>query len=190
MINRLPHIEKNLLLSAGFDLRLKTDDRRVLESLIFPFFIGDHQCRRVLFVGCDWYTAAYPALFRGKEFWTIEINPSRQRYGASQHIADSVTNLRSHFPPATFDLIICNGVIGYGVDDAMLVEKTFEEMAYCLNPGGILIIGWNTLPGKILPEPADSAVLRQLSRFIFPPLGTSDYLTANPNRHTFSFFRK
>jgi SAM-dependent methyltransferase len=190
LVTRLPRVAKDLLLTLGLDLRLHSDDRRVLESIIFPYFISRPAYHRVLFVGCDWYTAGYPALFRENEFWTIDIDPRHRRYGSRRHIVDSVTHLASHFEDGTFDLIIFNGVIGYGLNDQDQMEEAFGAIEHCLRSGGILLIGWNQVSGMMPPQLEQSAALSRLGRFVLPPLGASDCVSENPNKHTFSFFQK
>src|SRR5438094_9531121 len=97
VLSRLPQLGKDFLLSIGCDLRLDTDDRRILEDFIFPYVLSREDCRRILFVGCDWYTAGYAKVFRGREYWTIEIDARRRKYGAPQHVVGEAENVRQHF---------------------------------------------------------------------------------------------
>src|SRR5882724_8239237 len=55
----------------GLNLHLNTDDRRVLEKVILPYFASQSEFLRILFVGCDWYTKPYGKYFKEKEYWTI-----------------------------------------------------------------------------------------------------------------------
>src|SRR4051812_37517557 len=62
----------------GVESYLKTEDRRVLEQIIFPYFLNANAVVNVLFVGCHWYTNGYNKWFEArKNYWTIEIDPSR-----------------------------------------------------------------------------------------------------------------
>src|SRR5882762_2282845 len=63
------------IMSLGIDLYLRTDDRRVLEQIILPYFAERSEFSRVLFVGCDWYTRGYARIFRAKTYITLEIEP-------------------------------------------------------------------------------------------------------------------
>ncbi len=38
---------------------LLTDDRRVLETIIFPYFCQRNEFYKILFVGCEWFTVGY-----------------------------------------------------------------------------------------------------------------------------------
>ncbi len=175
--------------AVGLETRLATEDRRVLEGEILPFFAQRAECRRILFVGCDWYTTSYEKEFAGREFWTIEIDPDRAKYGAAQHVTDNVVNLGRHFPEGHFDLLVLNGVLGWGLDDAAEAERALAACGRSLAPAGILLIGWNDSPEKKLVDPRESEALRSLERWPFPPLGTDRHVVRGRARHTYDFFR-
>ncbi len=79
-------------------------------------------------------------------FVTIDIDPSLEKFGAKGHISDSVLNISqyrsSHFPDG-LDLVVFNGVIGFGLDKPEEVTEAFAQLAKVLNPRGHLIIGTN-----------------------------------------------
>jgi hypothetical protein len=173
----------------GLETPLKTDDRHILEQVIIPYFVRP-EFSRILFVGCDYYTSHYNRLFAGKEYWTLEKDPARSKYGASRHVTDVLKNVSRHFAPGYFDVILCNGVLGWGLFDREEIEESFEGCFVCLREGGVLLLGWNDTSEK-LPFPLEeSRSLGRFRPFPFPPLGTPRHLTQNPNRHTFSFFVK
>src|SRR5690349_9039381 len=99
-------------------------DRFLLEQVIFPALEGDPIVSRVLFVGCDRSTASYPALFSDTEFITIDSNPSKARYGARRHVTDRLANLRAHFAERALDAVVCNGVFGWGLDQADEINES------------------------------------------------------------------
>jgi len=174
----------------GLHTPLDTDDRHILEDVIIPYFVSRPPFEPVLFVGCDWYTRHYERLFQGKEYWTIDKDPTRSQYGGRRHITDSLMNLGRHFEADHFGLIICNGVLGWGLEEKTEVEDSFEACARCLRHRGVLVLGWNDIPEK-LPFPLEHVKsLAGLQRYTFPPLSSSKYLTRTSNRHTFSFYAK
>jgi len=170
---------------------LRTPDRHVLERVILPHYRRCRNVTRVLFVGCERYTAHYSKYFRDKQFWTIEPDPDKRKYGATRHVVDVLQNLHRHFPPGSFDLIICNGVFGWGLNDRADCEEAFDHCFTTLVDGGELVIGWNDTPEY---RPFELAELRSLGQFesmSFSPLGTSRYLCdAQMRRHVYSFYRK
>ena len=170
---------------------LKNEDRRVLEQVIFPHFLDEETCQDILFVGCDWYTKGYNEWFeKNKHYWTIEIAPSRKKYGAKRHIVDGLQHLSKHFKPGALDLIVCNGVFGWGLDARIDVEQAFRACCDCLREGGVLVVGWDDIEER-RPFPLEECQsLRALKPFVFPPLGTAEYMTDTPYRHTYRFYIK
>ena len=179
-----------LLQPLGFDVTLASDDRRTLHEDIFPFFINNEKYKNILFVGCEWYTKSYEKLFSGKNYTTIEIDPELKKYGAKNHIIDSVENIANHIEPGSLDCIICNGVFGWGLNDIDAIEKTFNGCYESLDKDGVLVIGWNDIP-KATPVKLDEVkALKRFNSFVIPSLGTQHYLTKDHQRHTYSFYVK
>ena len=166
------------------------EDRRVLRSTIFPHFAQSTKYKNILFVGCKWYTFSYNIIFRNKNYWTLEKNPQRRKYGAENHICASMEEIHQHFKENSLDLIVCNGVFGWGLDSTSSVEKAFSNSYESLRVGGILIIGWNDIP-KRRPFPLDECLaLRSFNSYIFPPLDESVYKTNTQNKHQYNFYIK
>jgi SAM-dependent methyltransferase len=191
----------NVFTERGFAMRilrkrlklptpLHTEDRRILEEVIFERFLNDPGIRTVLFVGVDSYTAHYPAYFAHLDYWTLEPNPELARFGAPRHVVAPLEQLGDHFPSAYFDLILCNGVLGWGLDSAPQCELAFAQCHECLAPGGQIVVGWNDIPER-RPVPVNHiASLQRLERCFFGPLGSWRFVTDTPYRHTFDFYRR
>lgn len=158
--------------------------------MIFPYFVPLPQYSKILFVGCAWYTRGYRTIFRDKDYQTLEIDPRESRYGAKTHIVDSLENIHKHYDEGALDLILCNGVFGWGLDDRAAVEIAFGGCFRCLRSGGVLVHGWNDTPERC-PFPLEECQsLQQFQPFVFPPLATAEYRLAGSSRHTYSFFVK
>ena len=177
-------------MSNNDDLFLITEDRRILEKVIFPFFVHSHDFQNVLFIGCDWHTKGYEDIFKDKNYWTIDFDPVQAKFGARQHVNDRLENLSLHFEENIFDLIICNGVLGAGLNLEKHVEKAFLECFYCLRDGGIFIVGWNDISER-RPLPYENIeALKLFEPYLFGPLSTTQYLTDTSYRHTYNFYIK
>lgn len=174
----------------GLPVRIDTEDRRLLERTILPAYAARADMQRVLFVGCAPYTASYRQIFRSARYWTIDPAPGRARYGGDRHIVAPLQQLDRHAPPASFDLIVCNGVLGWGLDDAADVERAFHCCENALRDGGELIIGWNDVPGRNRIRPETIAALRRFERQVCPAIGAVRIIVAGPHRHVFDFYRK
>ena len=175
---------------VGLPTPLNTTDRRVLETTVFEYFRSSPDIRSVLFVGCDWYTRHYDrAYFGSKNYWTLDPAASARKFGARRHVIAGLEDLGRHFPARYFDLIICNGVYGYGLDTRDQCERAFDECYRALSPGGQLVLGWDDIPRRT-PVPLDKIEsLRRFTKHEFPPLGTWHYVTNTPYRHTYDFYR-
>ncbi|MEZ5081799.1 MAG: hypothetical protein R2878_14320 [Thermoleophilia bacterium] len=125
-MGRLRRGVKRLLLALGIDLHMRTEDRRVLQAEILPWLSGLHRGGRVLFVGCEWYTRGYRRWFDPDGYRTMDIDPAKAAHGATQHVTDSMANMAHHFPAGSLDLVICNGVIGWGLDDPADIEAALS----------------------------------------------------------------
>lgn len=190
MINRVKRVATRIAVAMGAQFRLRTEDRRVLEQVIFPYFVDDAQFERILFVGCDWYTRSYARIFADKQYSTMEPKHSRRWFGAPRHIEDYSQNVTRHFGPAELDVIFLNGVFGYGLDSKDDIERTMAGFRTCLRDGGVLVVGWNDVPGHRPVRFEDIASLQPFRSLEFPPLGCSRYLTDTDNRHIFDFYMK
>jgi len=195
---RLAQIMRNLYhrlfgraLSAwGAPLMAHLVDRQILERAIFPYIVEHREFRDILWVGCSWYTAPYARLFHDRSFWTLDFDPLKARYGSARHLVDGMENMRRHFGVEVLDLVLCNGVVGWGLDSHAQLEQAFGGCFESLRPGGVLMIGWNDLPHA---RPIPFVELTSLVRFepyVFPPLDTHELRTRSVGRHVFTFYRK
>ena len=176
----------------GREMPIRNHDRYILEQKIIPYFVDRKEFTKVLFVGCGSYTKHYEKWFEKKEYWTIDINPMKKVYGAKKHITGSMSDLKLHFKDNDLDLIICNGVFGWGLNDRKDVEEAFSGCYQCLREAGVLVVGWDDVPEK---KPFPLETCESLSRFqsyFFPPLSTSEYrnLGDTSDKHVFNFYLK
>jgi SAM-dependent methyltransferase len=179
-----------ILTSLGIELHKNSEDRLVLEEIIFPALNSLNELNRILFVGCQWYTKIYNKIFKEKDYYTMDINPKTKKYGAKKHIIDSLENVCKYFDEGKLDLIICNGVWGWGLNDRSQTEIAFQACYKCLRKGGIFLLGWDDIP-EYRPFPLDICEsLKLFKPFVFKPLSTSQYLTSTTYRHTYNFFTK
>src|SRR5215203_6252199 len=115
--------------------RLATPDRVFLEDVIVPGFLAMDEFHRVLDIGVAWYTRSSPRLFASVDYWTVDVDPAKQRLAGAKHHTVSATRLTDAFQPSTFDLVVCNGVIGWGLNEPADVEKALDACAEVMRPG-------------------------------------------------------
>lgn len=163
-------------------------DRALFEGEILPLLAKD--ARRVLSVGVAWYTRRYGDAFRDAHFATMDIDPARAEFGAKDHRTGDVRDLETLFPEP-FDLVLMNGVIGYGLNDADSVDAGLRACAARLVPGGTLVLGINEeKPTNVDPRSVPAHRLfepRKLGRWdgrVMVPVPFRE------NTHTFLFWRR
>ncbi|MEC4881694.1 MAG: methyltransferase domain-containing protein [Scytonema sp. PMC 1070.18] len=174
----------------GQEIPIINHDRYILEQKIIPYFVEKEEFVKVMFVGCAHYTKHYEKWFQTKEYWTMDIEPRKRIYGSKKHIVGSMSDLAHFFREKDLDLIICNGVFGWGLNDRQDVEKAFAGCYKCLRQGGVLIIGWNDVPDK-KPFPLETCEsLSKFQPYFFPPLSTSQYvnLADESDKHIYNFY--
>ncbi len=176
--------------ALGLETRVDTEDRRLLEALILPACAARDECRRVLFVGCAAYTRGYERLFPGCEYLTIDPAPRRRRYGAMRHIVAGLQDLDRHVAPGALDLVVCNGVFGWGLDTRADCDAAFAACGRALRPGGVLLLGWNDIPSRRPFPPETLAALQAFEPCCVPGLGATRVPTRTRNRHTFDAYAR
>jgi SAM-dependent methyltransferase len=184
-------VVRTVRFALGLPTKMETEDRRVLEEIIFPYYVHLPEVKSVLFVGCDWYTRHYAKMFFShQDYWTIDIAERSRKFGARHHIVGSLESLERYAPPEQFDLIICNGVFGFGLNSLEQCERAIVNCFSRLRNGGHFLFGWTDVPART-PIPLDSIEsLKRFRPFMFPPLGTWRYVTQTPYRQTYDFYRK
>lgn len=167
-------------------------DRKALERTILPFYAANEGIKRVLFVGVAPYTARYRELFPARVFATIDTNAARAHLGGEPHVVGSVTELDRHFDPDSFDLIVFNGVLGFGLDDPAKARAAFHAIAKTLTKGGALLVGVNPQFSKIVDLDEDP-LLGLFTPVVLPAIGENRLTVETPfreRRHSFYFFEK
>lgn len=177
--------------ALGLPTPLDTEDRHVLEEVIFKDYLARPDVQSVLFVGVDWYTKHYDrAFFRGKNFWTLDMLPGARKFGARQHVTCPLAEAPRHLAAESFDLIVCNGVYGHGMNAQEDCEGGFQACFTLLRAGGYFVLGWNDVPEHTFAPLSSLQSLAKFTACELPALGTHKYLTNTPHRHIYQFYEK
>ncbi len=123
----------------------RSPDRKLMLEDYLPAFAAGGG--RILWVGCKLYTADYPALLetQGAEVWTTDIDARVEGYGrAGRHRTGDISEADTLFADLAFDAVLCNGILGFGVDRPEDQRMTLRALWKITAPGGRLLLGWNT----------------------------------------------
>lgn len=136
-------------------------DRKYFENDILPC-LSSANFSKVLFVGCKRYTRKYRNWFLDSdtEYWTTDIKPEAAAWGENhRHVICDVQELDAHFRLRAFDVVLLNGVFGYGVDDEVTMNRSLVAIHRVLKPSGILMVGWDR---GLTPDPCGLANMEML----------------------------
>jgi len=101
----------------------------------------------ILFIGWDdKYTGFYKKI---KKMFVIDIIKDKGVDMKANILTDEDIKRIIKKNPNKFKTVVCNGIIGWGVDDVSNIKKMFKNISNLLQPNGMLLVGWNT---KIYPE--------------------------------------
>jgi SAM-dependent methyltransferase len=101
-----------------------------------------------------------------------------------------MTDLDELFEPGSFDAVVANGVIGFGLDDPADCERAVRACHEVLRPGGWLVLGWNDVDDLRPVRLEDLQALQCFEASVLPPFTASRHPTFSPARHTYDFYRR
>jgi hypothetical protein len=192
-VNPLRWAKAEVLHLAWKNGRYTPPDRRLLEDEILPPLSAEADTNRVLSVGVAWYTQRYASAFETKTFVTLDLDPERAIFGSSKHIVGDLRDLERHVDASEpFDIILMNGVIGYGLDMRDDVDRALRACAARMRSGATLVIGINEeKPTNVDPTSVAAYALFESRTFGRWPSGrvTVD-VPFRERTHTFLFWRR
>ena len=144
-------LSPRLAISWGIEFPRKSANRQFLENAIFKYLdtLLNTDSAQCLFIGTDKRSWHYRSRFQAK-FFTIDNDPGKAIYGDTcNHTIGSATELTLQYERDQFDVIIANGLIGFGVNDRDQCEALFAGLEAILKPNGVLVLGHNNGPSHI-----------------------------------------
>jgi SAM-dependent methyltransferase len=120
----------------------------------------------------------------------MEISPYEAQYGGATHIIDSCENIAQHFQPDSLDVVVFNGVYGFGLNQLSAINHTLQAIYRSLCPNGLFIFGWNDLPAMAPYRIEELTGLDAFEPYVFPPIQKAIHESDSKNRHRFHFYRK
>lgn len=122
--------------------------RQYMQTTLIPA-LASAERRRMLFVGAQPYNLAFYRHCEALKIdvWSIDYDSASAPYGAPQgHFVGDIKQIGILAPQLKFDVIVFNGILGFGVNSPADAVSALEAMAQVAEPDALLIIGWN--PGR------------------------------------------
>jgi hypothetical protein len=141
--------------------------RLYLQEVLIPALAGAGR-RRMLFVGVQSYNLpVYRSCAEHNiAVWSVDYDPASAIYGAPQgHFVGDVEQIAILAPSLKFDVIIFNGILGFGVNTPTDATAALDAMEQVAEPDALLIVGWN--PGRT----DDLEIIAVRARLTPTPLG-------------------
>lgn len=168
--------------------RAKFEDRNVLEAIIFPWVLKELEPKAILDIGREEYQKFYNHFFAGRDLWSMDFDPKCKKFGAKNHLTGDAADVGEMFSAKQFDVVLMNGVFGWGLNEPEKIEKCFAGIYKVLKPGGFFVLGYNDW--DVLPmQPTEIKNLKKLTPFVFPPLKAEKFKCVN-GEHTYRFYKK
>ncbi len=119
--------------------------RMHMQTVLLPA-IAAAGCTRMLFVGAQSYNLGFyrDCAALGITVWSLDFDPASALYGApAGHFTGDIRRVDSLTGDLRFDVIIFNGILGFGINTAPDAIAALEAMAKIAAPGALLLVGWN-----------------------------------------------
>lgn len=186
-------ISPHLAVQMGIEFPLKSPNRVFLETSVFQYInqvYGGRQPRsNGLFIGTDKRSWHYPKIL-DLELHTIDIESKKAFYGNHKHhIVGSATELERYYDPESFDVIIGNGLIGFGMNALEQCEQLLIGTASLLKNDGLLVLGFNDGP-EFVNFKVKAATNYNLFEEHIPGQFGMNHSTFEFGDHTFVFLKK
>lgn len=178
---------------CGAHFRLDTPSRAFLEASIFGYLnrlaAAGPEPQQLLFLGVDKHNWHYPRLLRA-DFHSLDISPRNAVYGRpGRHWTGDALEMAAHYGPDAFDVVVANGLLGFGIDGEAALRRLLAQCHQVLKPGGLLVLGYNDLPER---TPFPVVVDDGLEEFVpaIDGMTASRHMVDDCYRHVYCFCRK
>ncbi|MDT4860013.1 hypothetical protein FQZ97_945490 [compost metagenome] len=177
------------------DFRLRAANRQFLEESVFGYInrmAAEARCPvKTLFVGIDKHNWHYPRLLN-TEFHSLDIEARKAVYGQpGRHWTGSAIRMAEYYGGNVFDVVVANGLLGFGIDEAGGGRQLLENCEAVLKPGGLLVLGYNDRADRA-PYPVLPMALGLFDAFTppIPSVAGPLHRIDDPFQHAFLFLLK
>ena len=166
--------------------KMPTGDRFFLESKLFKEITLNYDNLNILFVGVHKYSSWYATIFNNftsNTFYTIDLEYDyfESKYENNFHV---VGNFLKYNFSKKFDIVLLNGVFGYGINEVNLQKEAILKIHKLLsNDNSYFLFGYN---GALKIE-VNNLIKDKFKKVKFSNI-ESDLIVNSNNNHKFSFW--
>ena len=81
---------------------------------------------------------------------------------------ESVEFVDRHFAPESLDVVMLCGVIGWGLDDPEVADRSIAAIFEVLRPGGVFVISISDVPAHLSFPVQKLGALGRFTPWVFP----------------------
>jgi SAM-dependent methyltransferase len=138
MFNNLYYLYQRYIIK-----RLNSEQRIYFDNYLIPKYVKNDL--NILFIGIAWYNKWIFKKYKKTNWVTIDPSPESQKFGAQNHTIGNFPNdIKTSLYKEKFDIIIFNGVYGWGINCEDTFKKSIKKMYETLKPNGLVLFGYNT----------------------------------------------
>ena len=183
---------RQLFEAVRFRLRVNSlPDRKYIRDEMLPAITRTNP-DNVLLVGTRRYTANYPKYLRTPtgRVWTVDIDPQAAKFGNGEfHRVGDVCEIAMLIPGVNFDVILANGLLGFGIDSEREIKRFTQAIASVLGSQGYLMLGWDAHRTADPKSNADIVRLFRHTEFVDLP-ARQNFVGCAGFDHVFDWFQK
>ena len=120
--------------------RLRSKQRIYFDEYLISKYVKEDL--NILFIGVAWYNKWIFLKYRKTKWVTIDTSPKNRQFGAKKHIIGNFPQgIETISHKGKFDIIIFNGVYGWGINSEVTLKESMKKMNALLKPNGLIIFG-------------------------------------------------
>lgn len=188
-------LSPGLAAHCNIDFRLHAPNRAFLENEIFTYVnrlaAESDAGLDFLFVGLDKHNWHYPRLL-SVDFHSLDLKKKNAVYGRrGRHKVGNAMQMAELYAENAFDVVVANGLIGFGVDTQADFHRLIAQCHWVLKPGGLLVLGYNDRLERA-PFPVDVDGNGGFDEFVPDIVGVrgARHHMDDEHRHVYVFSRK
>lgn len=178
-----------LTLNRHFESYGKSGDRRFLEKIIFKS-IFNRKSAKILFVGVHTESEWYSRIWENDPRIEYEcIDPVYEKLNRDDFYQAKIQDLNEAIDfKGKYDIVIINGVFGYGINESKEIDEALVAAKYIMKPGALLIVGYRK--SSQFCDVDTRKIEEQFKKANIPGVNNHKQENLHSNGHCFASYKK